>query len=204
MTTAFTDEQEALRAAVRRFVADKSPSAAVRRWMDSEQGYDPALWQQMAEQLGLQGLVVPESYGGAGGGPVELGIVLEELGRALVPAPFLSTVALAAQALVASGDEAAQARWLPGIADGSLTATLAVSEDGGSWSLDDVRATAEPAPGGWTVSGTKMFVVDGDSASLLLVVARAGDGPGLFAIGGGTRTRLGVVDPTRRFARVEL
>jgi alkylation response protein AidB-like acyl-CoA dehydrogenase len=204
MTTAFTDEQQELRSGVHRLLANRSPSEAVRRWMDSDEGYDRGLWRQMAEQLGLQGLAVPEAYGGAGGGPVELGIVLEEMGRALVPGPFLSTVALAGQALVAGGDEDAQARWLPGIVDGSLTAALAISEGRGSWSLDEVRATAVPGADGWVVSGTKTFVVDGDSASLLLVVALAEDGLGLFAVEGGTRSRLAAVDPTRRLAHVEL
>ena len=135
MNLTHTPEQEELRASVRRLLADKSPSEAVRRWMESDEGYDVALWQQMAGQLGLQGLAVPVEYGGAGYGPGELGIVLEELGRALVPTPFFSTVALAGQALTASEDLEAQARWLPGIADGSLTATLALSEEQGGSSL---------------------------------------------------------------------
>jgi alkylation response protein AidB-like acyl-CoA dehydrogenase len=203
-----TEEQEELRASVRRFLADKSPSEAVRRWMDSAEGYDPQLWAQMAGQLGLQGLAVPEEFGGAGYGPVELGIVLEELGRAVVPAPFFSTVALAGQALVHSGDEAAQARWLPGIADGSLTATLALSEEDGGSGLDEVATTATADGEGWTLTGTKMFVIDGDSAALVLVVARAPEGLGLFAVEGDaagvTRTRLDALDPTRRLGRIEL
>ena len=103
MNLTFTEEQEELRASVRRFLADKAPSEAVRRWMESEEGHDPAVWRQMAEQLGLQGLALPEEFGGAGYGPVELGIVLEEMGRALLPAPFLSSVALAGQALAPGG-----------------------------------------------------------------------------------------------------
>jgi alkylation response protein AidB-like acyl-CoA dehydrogenase len=203
-----TEEQEELRTSVRRFLADKSPSEAVRRWMDSDDGYDPLIWQQMAGQLGLQGLAVPEEFGGAGYGPVELGIVLEEMGRALLPAPFLSTVALAGQALVHSDDREAQARWLPGIADGTLTATLAISEEDGGAGLDAVGTTAAVDGDTWTLTGTKMFVIDGASADLLLVVARAAEGPGLFAVEGGaagvTRTRLDALDPTRRLGRVDL
>jgi alkylation response protein AidB-like acyl-CoA dehydrogenase len=203
-----SEEQEELRASVRRFLADKAPSEAVRRWMDSEEGHDPALWKQMADQLGLQGIAVPEEFGGAGYGPVELGIVLEELGRSLLPAPFFSTVALAGQALVASGDQAAQARWLPGIADGSLTATVALSEEHGGAALDAVTTRAVPGASGWTLTGTKMFVVDGASADLVLVVARADDGLGLFAVAadaaGVTRVRLDALDPTRRLGRIEL
>jgi alkylation response protein AidB-like acyl-CoA dehydrogenase len=208
VTLTFTAEQEELRASVRRFLADKSPSEAVRRWMESEEGHDPAVWTQMAQQLGLQGLALPEGYGGSGGGAVELGIVLEEMGRALLPSPFFATVALAGQALVAGGDGAAQARWLPGIADGSVTATLALAEESGSWRLEDVTTTATRTGDGWSVTGTKMFVVDGDSADLLLVVARTDTGPGLFAVEGDaagvTRSRLDALDPTRRLGRIDL
>ncbi|MBB6377376.1 alkylation response protein AidB-like acyl-CoA dehydrogenase [Pseudonocardia eucalypti] len=208
MTGTSTAEREQLRASVRRFLADRSPSAAVRRWMESDEGHDPAVWRQMVDQLGLAGLAIPEEYGGSGGGPVELGIVLEEMGRGLVPSPFFATVALAGQALAASGDDAAKARWLPAIADGSLTATVALAEETGSWRPEDVAAAATPADDGWRLSGTKMFVIDGHSADLLLVVARAGDGPGLFAVEGASagvnRTRLDALDPTRRLGRVEL
>jgi alkylation response protein AidB-like acyl-CoA dehydrogenase len=206
----FTEEQDELRATLRRFLADKAPSEAVRRWMESDEGHDPRLWQRMAGQLGLHGLVLPQEYGGFGGGPVELGIVLEELGRVLLPSPYFSTVALAGQALAASGDDRAKARWLPAIADGSLTGTLALAEESGSWNVEDVAAGAVRADGAghWRVSGTKMFVVDGHSADLLLVVARADTGPALFAVDSGargvTRTRLETLDPTRRLARVDL
>lgn len=208
MTLTFSEEQEELRASVRRFLADKSPREAVRRWMESEDGHDPAVWRQMAEQLGLQGLAIPEEYGGSGGGPVELGIVLEEMGRALVPSPYFATVALAGQALVISGDDAAKARWLPGIADGTITATLAVAEESGSWRLEDVSATATPNGSSWAVTGTKMFVVDGDSAQLVLTVARTDEGLGLFAVDGDApgvkRARLDALDLTRRLGRVDL
>jgi alkylation response protein AidB-like acyl-CoA dehydrogenase len=106
------------------------------------------------------------------------------MGGALLVAPYFATVALAGQALAASGDEDAMARWLPGIADGSLTATLAVGEESGSWSLAEVAAVARPADGDncWAVTGDKLFVIDGDTADLLLVVAHAPDGPGVFAV----------------------
>jgi alkylation response protein AidB-like acyl-CoA dehydrogenase len=204
----FTEEQDELRASVRRFLGDKSPSEAVRRWMESAEGYDPALWQQMAGQLGLQGLAVPEEFGGAGYGPVELGIVLEEMGRVLVPAPFLATVALAGQALTASDDPEAQARWLPGIADGSLTATVAFTGEHGGGPLASVTARATPDGADWRVSGTAMFVVDGATADLLLVVARADEGLGLYAVeadtAGVSRSRLDALDPTRRLGRIDL
>ncbi|WP_371658504.1 acyl-CoA dehydrogenase family protein [Streptomyces sp. NBC_00280] len=209
--TTFTEEHEALRSTLRRFLADKAPSEAVRRSMESEEGHDPELGRRMAAQLGLHGIALPEEYGGFGGGPVELGIVLEELGRVLLPSPYFATVALAGQALTASGDNTAKARWLPGIADGSLTGTLALAEAGGSWRVEDVAASAtrdEKGDTGWRVSGTKMFVVDGHTADLLLVTARADTGPGLYAVDGAatgvTRTRLEALDPTRRLARIDL
>src|SRR5437016_12667453 len=118
MNFAFSDEQEELRRTVRAFLEDKSPSAEVRRLMETTEGYDPAVWKQMGEQLGLQGLAIPEEHGGSGYGYVELVVVLEEMGRALLCAPYFSTVALAAHTLLASGDDAAQQESLPRMARG--------------------------------------------------------------------------------------
>src|ERR1700727_2378991 len=105
---AFTEEQEELRKAVRRFMDDKSPETEVRRLMETTEGYDPAVWKQMAEQLGLQGLAIPEDFGGSGYTYVELIVVLEEMGRALLCAPYFSSVALAANLLLVSGDDRAK------------------------------------------------------------------------------------------------
>ncbi len=209
MGITLTDAQEELRDLVRGFLAEKAPSEAVRRWMDSDDGYDPDLWHQMARQLGLHGLVLPEQYGGAGYGLPELAVVLEEMGRRLLPAPFFATIALAAQTLLASGDDQACRRYLPGIAEGELTATVAVCDVNGSWELSDITATAQrDGDGDWRLSGTKMFVIDGETADVILVVARTGDGLGLFAVDGNsagfTATRLDALDPTRRLARVDL
>src|SRR6516165_2581058 len=118
MNFAFSEEQEELRRTVRSFLEQKSPETEVRRLMDTPEGYDPGVWKQMAEQLGLQGLIVPEDNGGSGFSYVELGIVLEEMGRALLCAPYFSTVVLAANTLIHSGDESAKADYLPGIASG--------------------------------------------------------------------------------------
>ncbi|MDQ1356207.1 MAG: hypothetical protein QOG44_580, partial [Acidimicrobiaceae bacterium] len=128
MNLAFSDEQEELRRSVRRFLADKSPESEVRRLMETDAGYDPAVWTQMAEQLGLQGLAIPEEYGGSGFSFVELVVVLEEMGRALLCAPFFSSVVLAAGAVLASGDEPVKKDVLPGIASGEVRATLALTE----------------------------------------------------------------------------
>ncbi|HEX4289139.1 MAG TPA: acyl-CoA dehydrogenase family protein [Trebonia sp.] len=207
MNFAFTPEHRELRDSLRRFFASKSPMAEVRRLADSPDGYDPLVWKQMAQQLGLQGLAIPEEYGGSGFTAVEFGIVFEEMGRALHGGPFFATVGLAAQVLLALDDDDAKARWLPSIADGSLIATLAVTEAGGEWGVQHVRASATPAGQGWLVDGTKMFVPDGRIADLLLVAARVGDELGVFAVDpaqpGVVRTALSGLDLTRRLARVE-
>ena len=116
MNFAFSDEQEELRASVRRVLSEKSPESEVRRLMDTTEGYDPAVWGQMADQLGLQSLTIPEEFGGSGFTYVELLVVLEEMGAALLCAPFFSSVALAANALLTSGDDEAKKSFLPGIA----------------------------------------------------------------------------------------
>jgi alkylation response protein AidB-like acyl-CoA dehydrogenase len=184
MTTfVFTDEQQDLRDMVRRFLAEKSPVSEVRRLMATEAGYDPAVWAQLG-QLGLAGLIIPEKYGGAGCGPVEQLIVCEEMGAALLCAPYLSSAVLAAGALLASGDAAAQADLLPGIASGETIATLAVPEDDGSWAPDEFRVTARRSGDRYLLDGRKSFVLDGMIADLILVAASSDDGPALFAVDG--------------------
>jgi len=208
MSVGDSQEHDELREVVREFLRQRSPSREVRRLMEAGEGRDPEVWAMLTGQLGLSGIAVPARYGGAGYGPVELGIVLEEMGRALLVAPYFSTVVLAGQALAASGDEDAMARWLPGIADGSLTAALAVAEESGSWDLADITAAAEAAGDGWTVSGAKLYVVDGHTADVLLVVARTPGGHGVFAVEGDAagveRARLDALDLTRPLASVTL
>jgi alkylation response protein AidB-like acyl-CoA dehydrogenase len=219
MSAGDSAEHDELRQVVRDLLREHSPSPEVRRLMEAGESRDDQVWTLLSGQLGLTGIAVPERFGGAGYGPVELGIVLEEMGAALLVAPYFATVALAAHALATSQDEDAMARWLPGIADGSLTATLAVTEDSGTWDLAEVAATAVPAPvagpaavpsqaGGWAVTGSKLFVIDGHTADLLLVVARAPDGLGVFAVEktapGTERVRLDCLDQTRALAAVTL
>ena len=208
MDIVFSDEQQELRATVRAFLEQKSPESEVRRLMETESGYDPAVWTQMATQLGLQGLAVPEAYGGSGYSFVELGIVLEEMGASLLCAPFFSTVVLAASTLLRSGDEAAMAEWLPGIADGSVIATLAHLEDSGRGGEADVAAVASATGDGWSITGTKSFVIDGHVADLVLVAARTEAGVSLFSVRGDApglgRTRLETLDLTRTQARLQL
>jgi alkylation response protein AidB-like acyl-CoA dehydrogenase len=208
MIFAFTDEQRELAATLRRFLQDKSPSSEVRRLMQTEAGYDPQTWSQLAGQLGLPGLVIPEKHGGSGAGPVELALACEEMGRALLCAPFFATAVLAAQALLASGDQAAQEEFLPGIADGTTIATLAGCEDDGAWSAGGVASRARRSGDGYVLDGRKSFVIDGHAAGLLLVVARADGGPSLFAVRGDAdglgRRPLETLDLTRKQAAVSL
>jgi alkylation response protein AidB-like acyl-CoA dehydrogenase len=132
---------------------------------------------------------------------------MEEMGRVLLVAPYFSTIVLAGQTLTTFDDDTANATWLPRIADGSLTATLALAEESGSWELDSVEATAQTDGAGYALSGVKMFVPDGDSADLLLVVARVCGELGLFAVDGSARgvqrRRLEALDLTRPLARIE-
>jgi alkylation response protein AidB-like acyl-CoA dehydrogenase len=208
VSSVFSTEQEQLRSVVRKFLDDKSPEASVRQQMATEQGYDPAVWRQMSDQLGLQGLAIPEAYGGSGFGFQELTIVLEEMGRALLCAPYFSTAVLAANALLLSADEDAKTRYLPGIADGTTIATLAHAEDNGRWDSSGIQATAESTKDGWRISGTKSFVLDGHVSDLLLVAARTSAGVSLFAVDGDaaglTRTALSTLDLTRKQARLVL
>jgi len=204
---AFSEEQEELRRSVRRFLDDKSPITEVRRLMETTEGYDPAVWSQMANQLGLQGLTIPEEYGGSGFSYVELIVVLEEMGRSLLCAPYFSTVALAANAILASGDDAAKKELLPGIASGETIATLALTEDNGRWDLEGIQLQAKKSGDGYTLDGHKMFVIDGHTANLIVVVARTSAGISFFAVDGDaqglTRTALSTMDMTRKQARLE-
>ena len=204
MSDAFSSEQDELRKVVRQFLAAKSPETAVREQMDTERGFDAAVWTQMSEQLGLQGLIIPETYGGLGYSFVELGIVLEEMGRALLCAPYFSSVVLAANTLLLSGDEDAKATYLPGIASGETIATLAFTEANGKWDASGIEATAAESGGAWTITGTKAYVLDGATADLILVAAKAPAGITLFAVDatapGLTRTSTRTMDETRKQA----
>ena len=207
MNFAFNDEQEELRRIVRTFLEDKSSEAAVREQMDTTDGFDPAVWTQMAEQLGLQGLAIPEEYGGSGFTFVELIVVLEEMGRALLCAPYFSSAVLAAQTLLHAGDDAAKAEHLPGIASGETRATLALTEPNGRWDAEGVTATATKSGDGWTIDGTKSYVLDGHTADLLIVAARTDAGVSLFAVpadaSGVERIPLSTMDQTRKQAKIE-
>jgi alkylation response protein AidB-like acyl-CoA dehydrogenase len=129
----FTDEHDELRQTVRAFLAKRSDEKAVRATMVGERGYDPEVWKQLAEELGLVGLIIPEEHGGAGYGPVELLIAMEEMGRALLCAPYLGTSVFAAQTLLTCADAVTQKELLPKIASGAAIVSVAFAEPNGRW-----------------------------------------------------------------------
>src|ERR1700751_5379185 len=200
----FDEDQQELRGTVRRFLEHSSAEADVRRLMATEQGYDRAVWERMAAELGLHGLAIPEEYGGAGFSFTELGVVLEEMGRALLCAPFFASVVLSGELLKAIDDEQARKDYLPGIASGDTIATVALTEDDGKWAPSSVTVRAVRDGGTWRLTGTKTYVPEGLSAGLILVVARTDDGIGVFAVegpgGGLTRQALPTMDQTRKQA----
>lgn len=209
---AFTDEQEQFRAAIRRFLQEKSPPTEVRRLMDTATGYDPEIWRQLSEQLALPGIHIPEQYGGAGFGMVELCIVTEEMGRALLCAPYFSTAVLATNAILNAGTEAQKSSLLPDLASGVRLAALAVTEPNGQWDPQAIELVATPVAEDFLLEGAKSYVVDGHVADLLVVAGRApgtagGEGLALFTVradaSGVDRRLLESMDATRKIARIE-
>ncbi len=203
----FTEEHDELRATVRAFLEERSDENAVREQMASETGFDPDVWAQMAEQIGLAGLIIPEEHGGAGMGYVELLVVMEEMGRALLCSPFLSSAVFAANALQSCADEATQKELLAGIAAGETRVTVAHAEPNGRWDLDGIQLSATGSGGNVTLTGTKTFVLDGHTADVILVAARTPQGIGLFRVNadasGLRRTALPELDLTRKLAQLE-
>ena len=206
MNFAFTDEQEQLRDFVRSFLEEKSPESAVREQMDTEQGFDPDVWAQMSEQMGLPALTIPEDYGGQGFTRIEQVVVLEEMGRSLLCAPFFSSAVMAANTLMLGGDESAKQAHLPQIASGETRGTLAFTEQNGRWDEPGITMAATAENGAWRLDGVKMYVLDGHTADLLIVAARTSGGVSLFTVDPGaaglTRTALSTMDQTRKQAKL--
>jgi alkylation response protein AidB-like acyl-CoA dehydrogenase len=172
--------------------------------------YDFGLWARLCE-IGVAGLAMPERYGGAGAGPVETHVVAEELGRRLTPSPLLGSAVLAAEALLACGDDATRERLLPAIVDGTSVAALAWAGEAGHWDPAQAACAASGPSGsadGWVLDGEARYVLDGDTADVLLVAAHAPDGIGLFEVdpagSGVTRSAVATMDTTRRLATVAL
>ena len=208
MDFAFSEEQEMLRRSAREFLARECSPTVVRRLMESEDGFDPALWKKMAD-LGWTALGIPERYGGVGTF-LDLIVVLEEAGRSLLPGPFFSTMGLAVPVLLEAGTEAQKAEALSAIAGGSARATLALTEPTGRWDATSIALSARPSSGGWRLDGVKQFVPDAATADYMAVAARTRgegeDGITLFLVKGrppGMSVKpLETLDMTRRWHEV--
>ncbi len=174
MDFSLAEEHVMLKTSARDFLDTECPKRLVREMADDATGYSPELWKKMAD-LGWQGLVIPEQYGGVGSSFLDLAVLLEEMGRALVPGPFIPTVVLAGRPILAAGSEEQKRRFLPGIASGDLIASLALLESEGDLNAPGVAVTAVPSGDDFIISGTKLFVADAHVADLLLVVARTRD-----------------------------
>ena len=213
MRFAFTEEQDALRATARAFLAEHSSSDQVRLAMRSQLGFAPELWKTISAQLNWPAVCVPEDCGGLGLGAVELAALLEVMGEALLCAPFFSSVCLGVNALRVAGSEAQKREFLPAIAEGRTLATLAAFEPDKGWSAAGIEAAARRQGGDYLLSGRKRFVLDGHCADLLVVAARregsrGEDGISLFTVPseaeGVERRALPTLDQTRRLAEIEL
>ena len=212
MKFSFTPEQEEFRAGLRRALEARSPTKEVRRLMATDAGWERDGWQKLNRELGLTAVHIPESYGGSGFGYGELGIVLEEMGRGLLCAPFFSTAVLATTAILNAGTEEQKQALLPSIASGDTTATLAFSEEDGRNDGAAVTMTAAPSGAVYRLDGTKSFVLDGHTADLIVVLARqpgstGEDGLSFFTVTGDApgleRRRLKTMDETRKLARLQ-
>jgi alkylation response protein AidB-like acyl-CoA dehydrogenase len=208
MDFAFSEEQEMLRSATRDFLAKECGSKVVRKLMEGADAHDPTLWKKMAG-LGWTSLGIPEQYGGAGSF-LDLIVVLEECGRALLPGPFFATMGLAVPALIEAGSEAQKKEALGAIAEGKARATLALTEASGRWDAGGITLRAKPAGGGWRLDGVKLFVPDAEGAEYIVVAARTRgegeEGISLFLVKGLPKgmsvTQMQTLDMTRRWSEV--
>jgi len=212
MDFGFSEEQEMLRKSARDFLAKESPMAYVRQMMEDDRGFRDEQWRKMAE-LGWMGLTLPEEHGGAGLDFVDMIVVLEEMGRVVLPGPFFSTVILGGVAINEGGSAAQKKGLLPQLAAGELRVTLGQLEPNARWDADGIQLEAKSAGGGYKLSGTKLFVPDAHTADLLIVAGRApgskgAEGVSLFLVDakapGVTTTLLKTMDQTRKLCEVVL
>jgi alkylation response protein AidB-like acyl-CoA dehydrogenase len=203
---AVSEEQRALRGAVADLMTRHSGEAQVRTQMATDTGFDSTVWRELAA-MGLTGLLIDEKHGGAGAGPAEMGIAMEEMGRALLVSPFLSTAVLVPGLLTEGGDEAECDAVLPRIAAGELIATAAFAEDGSARLPTTISTSAGLIGDTWHLTGYKHFVLDGLSAQLFYVLATTDSGPTVFVVDAGATglavTPLTTVDPTRKQCRLQ-
>ena len=205
MQFGLTETQQVLKNSAREFFSAECPIAEVRRLMETATACDAALWQKMAHQ-GWTGVIFDEEYGGLGLGLVEMAVALEEMGRALLPGPYLSTVLLAGGAIDATGNPAHKRKYLSRISMGEAHATLALLEASASWDPEAVQLDARPTAAGFALNGRKMFVPDAAAADFLVCAARRGPDLGLFIVPRGARgltiSPLPAVDETRKLYQV--
>jgi alkylation response protein AidB-like acyl-CoA dehydrogenase len=212
MDIGFTEEQELLRDTARKFLDSECDTQFVRRMMATEAAMTPEFWGKLAEN-GWLGIAYPEEYGGSGLGLVDLVVLMEEVGRAVMPGPFPATVLLGGAAIAEAGSAEQRLEYLPGIAAGEVKATLAATEPNARWDAAGITLAAREARGGFTLSGTKLFVPDAHLADVLVVAARPKDGStmedgvSLFLVPKGTAgvtvRVLPSVDETRKLCEVK-
>jgi len=213
MDIGFTEEQELLRDTARKFLDGECPTTFVRQMMATEAAVTGEFWQKLAEQ-GWLGIIYAEEDGGSGLGLVDLVVLMEEVGRAVMPGPYPATVLLGGAAIAAAGSPAARQEWLTKIAAGEAKATLALTEPNARWDAAGITLSASETRGGFTLSGTKLFVPDAHQADVLVVAARSRDGStmedgiSLFLVPKGTPgvavRLLPSVDETRKLCEVRL
>ncbi|MFO1025961.1 MAG: acyl-CoA dehydrogenase family protein [Acetobacteraceae bacterium] len=197
----FSEEMLQLRDQARRFLTDRCPTSVPRRILDTAEPYAADLWQSMAE-MGWLGAAIPEDYGGVGLGRLAVCVLAEELGRAVAPVPFSSSVYLATEAILQFGSDAQKDEWLPRLAGGEVIGTFAMAERAGAAVPDRLAATVA----GGRLTGTKLAVPDGDIADFAIVAVNGGSGAWLYLVDlkgpGVTRETVTTIDPTRSHAKL--
>ena len=174
MDLGLNEAQQMLQNSAREFLEAECPDTYVRAMEEDERGYTPEMWAKMAEQ-GWLGLTIPEQYGGVGLGFMDLTVLLEEMGGALLPGPFFSTVVMGSQAIQLAGSDEQKAEFLPRIAEGQIIVTLALTEPSGRWDAAGVEVTASPSADGFVINGAKLYVPNAHVSDYLVVAARTGE-----------------------------
>jgi alkylation response protein AidB-like acyl-CoA dehydrogenase len=205
MQFGLTETQQTLKNTVRKFLAAECPISEVRKLMETATAFDPALWRKIAEQ-GWNGMILAEEHGGFGMGMVEMAAAMEEMGRALLPGPFFSTVLMAGPLLEGASNEGVRQKHLSAISSGEAKATVALLEDSASWSPDSIRMQATSSSGGYRLDGRKLFVWDAAVADFLICAVRLNGELALFLVpakAAGLRiTDLPAMDSTRKLYEV--
>ena len=198
----FSDEQKLLQQTVRDYLSDNSPLSVCREILETDKPYADDLWKGAAE-MGWQGAVIPEEYGGAGFGHLELAVIAEEIGRALAPIPFSSSVYFATEALLQFGSDAQKKQYLPGLAEGSTIGAFALTEKAGQNDIEAIEARVE----GGRLTGSKIPVMAGDIASFAVVAAQGASGLSAYLVDldqdGVTRKAIKSFDPSRSMAQID-